>query len=114
MSSMLLSLAGFWRLQESWRPTTWAPRWASWMRSTASTCTPGPPEWVAMAIGRPLNRVRNPSPWTESQAMALVSTGGREPLYSGAQITQRGAASSRRLSPSTSAGRPDAAWVRGL
>ena len=35
-----------------------------------------------MAIGRPLNRDRKSSSVTESQAMALVSDGGIEPLYS--------------------------------
>ena len=62
------------------------------MRSTVSSSMPAPPEKLAMATGRPLNSMRKSSPCTDSQAMALVSTGGMEPLYSGAQITQRGAA----------------------
>ena len=53
---------------------------------------PPPPEKVAIAIGRLLKSARKSSPCTDSQAMALVRQGGIEPLYSGAQITQRGAA----------------------
>ena len=51
---------------------------------------PPPPEKVAIAIGRLLKSARKSSPCTDSQAMALVRQGGIEPLYSGAQITQRG------------------------
>ena len=67
---------------------------------------PPPPEKVAMAMGRPLNRARKSSPCTDSQATALLNTGGIEPLYSGAQITQWGAAISRSCKRARSAGLP--------
>jgi len=107
------ALAGWVLLHTNWRPTTWAPRWASWSRSAASTVWPPLPEWVAITTGRPLNRARKSSPCTDNQAMALVSTGGIEPLYSGVQITQRGAATSWACSPARAGGVP-ASRVRGV
>ena len=67
---------------------------------------PPPPEKVAMAMGLPLNSARKSSPVTDNHAMALVSDGGIEPLYSGAQITQRGAASSCLCNGTTASGVP--------
>jgi len=45
--------------------------------------------------------------------MALVSTGGIEPLYSGEQITQRGAAASWASNAANTGGVP-ATWARGV
>ena len=47
-----------------------------------------PPDTLAIAIGLPLNNLRKSDSCTESQAIALLNTGGIEPLYSGAQTTQ--------------------------
>ena len=68
--------------------------------------SPPPPEEVAKATGRPLNRARKSCQRVESQVMALTKVGGVEPLYSGAHTNQPSAASNRDHSASKSSGAP--------
>ena len=56
------------------------------MRNEVRSSNPIPPEYVAIAIGWPLNKFLKSSPETESHAMKLDRIGGIDPLYSGAQI----------------------------
>ena len=88
------------------RPTTSHPRKRNWLRIAVMMYSPPPPEEVAKATGRPLNRARKSCQRVESQVMALTKVGGVEPLYSGAHTNQPSAASKRDHSASKSSGAP--------
>jgi len=78
----LSAAAGCCWLASSWPPARSAPRWASCCRRAVSMPKPPLPPWLAITMGRLWNRWPTSGSVTDSQAMALLSSGGIESVGS--------------------------------